>query len=81
MGRPGIVWDETKIQRWIEEGRGQNEGAAYKPWLTVRDVPSLGFSSRIQGWKTNRPHHLLSNHETDYFYIAEWSKTVVDRVE
>ncbi len=70
--------DETKIAKFISEGRGQGEGAAYKPWLTVRDVPSLGFSSRIMGWKTGRLHHFFSDHESDYFHIGEWSKKILD---
>lgn len=78
MGRTRIALDETKIQKLIKEGRGQNEGAAYEPWLTVRDVPSRGFSTRDKGWKTNRIHHVLSNHELNYVYVAEWSKIVVD---
>jgi hypothetical protein len=78
MARNRQVIDETKIQKLIREGRGQNEGEAYQPWLTVRDVPSRGFSTRDKGWKTNRVHHVLSNHELDYVYIADWSPIVVD---
>ena len=72
------VIDETKIQKFTKEGRGQNEGAAYIPWLTVRDVPTHGFAHRPYGWKTGREHHLLSNHEFDCFNVAEWSKIIVD---
>ena len=39
MSKQRTALDETKIEKLIKEGRGQNEGAAYKPWLTVRDVP------------------------------------------
>lgn len=78
MGRPRMVLDETRIQKLIKEGRGQNEGAAYEPVLTVRDVPSRGFSTRDKGWKTNRIHHVLSNHELRYVYVGEWSEIVVD---
>src|SRR5216683_6307606 len=78
MTRNKQAIDETKIPKFIEEGRGKGEGADYKPWLTVRDVPSLGFSSRIMGWKTGRLHHFFSNHESDYFHIGEWSKKIVD---
>jgi hypothetical protein len=78
MARNRQAIDETKIQKLIREGRGQNEGVAYQPWLTVRDVASHGFSTRDKGWKTNRVHHVLSNHELDYVYIADWSPIVVD---
>lgn len=60
------------------QGRGQGHGEDYKPWLTVRDVPSRGLSSRILGWKTNRVHHFLSKEEISYFYILDWSIIVVD---
>lgn len=67
-----------RIEKWIEEGRGIGEGSEYKPWLTIRDVPSKGNVHRIKGWKTNRTHHLLSNEELHYFYMLEWSDSVVD---
>lgn len=78
MGRYRVALDETRMQKLIKEGRGQNEGAAYQPWLTVRDVPSHGFSTRDKGWKTERVHHVLSNHELRYVYIGDWSKMVKD---
>ena len=78
MSKQRTALDETKIEKLIKEGRGQNEGAAYKPWLTVRDVPSRGFSTRSKGWKTGRVHHVLSKLELKYLYVLEWSKSVVD---
>ncbi|MDD2299200.1 MAG: TnsA endonuclease N-terminal domain-containing protein [Fermentimonas sp.] len=65
-------------QRWIKEGRGSGIGEKYKPWLTIHDVPSSGGRHRIDGIKINRAHHLLSNLEKDYFYILEFSDSVVD---
>ncbi|HEV7736265.1 MAG TPA: hypothetical protein VGO47_02690, partial [Chlamydiales bacterium] len=69
---------ETSIKRRIKEGRGIGRLANYKPWLHIQDVPSLGLSSRIKGWKTQRVHHFLSGLELLYFYILEWSRNVVD---
>jgi len=69
---------EEAIQRLIREGRGQKELADYLPWLTVRDVPSHGSSTRRKGWKTGRVHHVLSKLERKFFYVLEWSKIVVD---
>jgi hypothetical protein len=69
---------EKKIEKAIEDGRGKGQGAEYKPWLTIRDVPSLGMATRIKGWKTNRVHHLLSKMELHYFYTLEWSDAVID---
>jgi len=54
---------EAKNARWIKEGRGQGNGKDYKPWFTVRDVPSEGRSHRLFGHITHRTHHLLSDLE------------------
>lgn len=68
----------SHYEKLIKEGRGQGRGKNYQPWLTVRDVPSTGLSTRIAGWKTERVHHFLSKLELSYFYILEWSPTVTD---
>ncbi len=60
MGRSRYKWTETKIRKWVKQGRGQGSGAHYLPWLRVSDVPSKGFSHRIWGELTHRVHHLLS---------------------
>lgn len=69
---------ETKIEKWIKEGRGQGEGADYKPWLEIQDVSSNGYSTRSLGWKTERKHSFLSELELQYFYTLEWSPYVID---
>jgi TnsA-like endonuclease N terminal/TnsA endonuclease C terminal len=56
----------------------QAEGAAYKPWLRVQDIPSLGRVHRIKGWKHGRVHHLLSDLEARVFFIYEWSLQISD---
>jgi hypothetical protein len=68
----------VSIARKLEEGRGTGHGSAYRPWLTVQEVRSNGYVSRIAGWKTKRQHEFFSNIETDYFYLLEWSKSVID---
>lgn len=62
----------------ISNSRGQGRGSNYLPWLTVRDVPSIGLSFRIKKWKSHRIHHLLSQLEANYFYTLEWSLMVTD---
>jgi len=59
MAKRKIDWDENKLKKWIQEGRGQGEGKDYKPWLTVQDFPSKGRVSRVFGWKTKRIHHFF----------------------
>lgn len=68
----------SKIEKWINEGRGSGIGSDYKPWLNIQDVSSLGRSTRLRGIKTNRQHEFLSDLERSYFYLAEYSDVVVD---
>lgn len=68
----------AKIDNMIKEGRGHGHGSDYLPWLTIRDVPSQGLSTRVAGWKTGRVHHFLSQVDLDYFYILDWSDVVLD---
>jgi hypothetical protein len=69
-----ILSQENKIK----QGRGKGRGKDYKPFLTVRDVPSLGLSKRIMGTTTERISHLLSKLETRYFFVLDWALPVVD---
>jgi hypothetical protein len=73
--------DQQGIERRLAEGRGQGRGKDYRPWLEVQDVPSTGLATRIKGWKSGRLHHLLSNLETGFFYLMEWSPNVTDTRE
>ncbi|KAF6509299.1 Tn7-like transposition protein A [Geobacillus stearothermophilus] len=70
--------NENQYSKLIKEGRGQGVKQDYKPWLTVRDVPSEGLSTRIAGWKTGRIHHFLSKLELSFFYVLEWASAVTD---
>lgn len=67
-----------KYDKWLKEGRGQGQGCNYKPWLRIQDVPSTGKSSRLLGIKTQRQHEFLSNNESNYFFITEFSDLVKD---
>lgn len=78
MSKSRPVIDRNTIDRFLKEGRGQGTLQDYKPWLTVRDVPSLGKSTRDKGWKTGRTHHFLSMLELLYYLILEWSLMVTD---
>jgi len=74
MGHPrSRQSDPATIARWIREGRGQGEGAEYKPWLTVRDVPSTGLCWRVKNWKCGgRVCHYLSTLETNLSLFLDW---------
>ena len=53
-------------------------GKAYKPFIVIQDVPSLGRSSRQCGIKTGRQHDFLSDLERNYFMNLEFLDEVVD---
>jgi hypothetical protein len=78
MAKRRYGWDEKKIARYLKEGRGQGQLESYQPWLTIHDLSSLGRSTRVHSFKTGRDHHLLSDLETDLFFLLEWDQTVVD---
>ena len=78
MAKRNTNWDENKLKRWIQEGRGQGEGKEYKPWLTIQDYPSMGRATRIFGWTTQRIHHFFSDSQLKYFYLLDWEEKVVD---
>jgi hypothetical protein len=78
MAKRRYSFDESKLEKFLKEGRGKGHGADYRPWLTIQDVSSIGLSSRILGCKTGRDHHLLSKGETGLFLLLDWSDSVTD---
>jgi len=78
MARKTYSTSEAKFQQWIKNGRGSGRGFEYKPWITVRDLPSEGRSHRIFGHKSQRTHHLLSDLELAVFLLLEWHSEVVE---
>ncbi|MCF6459220.1 TnsA endonuclease N-terminal domain-containing protein [Pseudoalteromonas sp. MMG024] len=66
------------FNRALKNKYGIGEENHYKPWLRVQDVKSKGVRSQILGLKTGRVHHTLSAIETDFFYLAEYSDSVID---
>jgi len=71
-------WNSSKYENYIKTGRGQGEGSAYLPWVSINDFSSLGMVSRIAGHKSKRVHHFLSRNELNYFFLLEWSDKVLD---
>ncbi|MGJ7487088.1 TnsA endonuclease N-terminal domain-containing protein [Variovorax sp. LT2P21] len=78
MAKRRYAMDEEKIARFHKEKRGEGEGAEYKPFLTIHDVPSHGLSSRVLGRKTGRLHHVLSKLERAALLIYDWEDSVDD---
>jgi TnsA endonuclease N terminal/TnsA endonuclease C terminal len=78
MAKSRPLIDRNTIDRFSKEKRGEGILQDYKPWLSVRDVPSHGKSSRDKGWKTGRKHDFLSSLELLYYLTLEWSQIVTD---
>jgi hypothetical protein len=78
MARSKYRWDEKKYNRYLKDKRGGGEGQNYQPWIRVQDIPSKGWSTKSLGWKTERIQHFLSKNELYYFYLLEWSNSVID---
>lgn len=69
-------FSETQFTKWMKEGRGKGQHSDYKPWLTVRDLPSFGRVHRVFGYKSKRTHHLLSDLELSVFLMLEWHNEI-----
>jgi hypothetical protein len=69
---------DVDVDRWISLGFGQGEEDGFRPWMKIRDVPSLGRSTRIAGLKSRRTHHLLSDVEYGHFLVAEYRADVAE---
>lgn len=70
---------ESKIvNRLLKEKRGQGYGKDYKPFLTVRDVPSKGRVHRRPSLTNNRIVHLLSDLELAAFLLFDWQPSVTE---
>ncbi|MEZ7225175.1 TnsA endonuclease N-terminal domain-containing protein [Alteromonas sp. DY56-G5] len=70
--------EPTIIKRLTKEKRGQGSGKDYKPFLTVRDVPSKGRVHRRPALTHGRIVHLLSDLELSAFLLFDWHLSIVD---
>lgn len=66
------------IKRLTTERRGQGKGKHYKPFLTVRDVPSKGRVHRRPALTHGRIVHLLSDLELTAFLLFDWDLSITD---
>jgi hypothetical protein len=78
MAKRKRVLTQKIIDEKIKKGHGAGRLADYKPWLNIQLAKSNGLVSRINGWKTGRQHDLLSKLKLNYFYLLEWSESVID---
>jgi hypothetical protein len=78
MARGRKLESVADFNRSLTNKYGIGEGSDYKPWLRVQDVKSNGIKSQVWGRKTERVHHLLSSIESQFFYLAEFSDSVID---
>ncbi|WP_169380633.1 TnsA endonuclease N-terminal domain-containing protein [Thermomonas fusca] len=69
---------ETDVQNWVKKGFGQGEGDAYSPWAKVRDVPSLGRSTRIAALRHKRIHNTYSDVETGHLLQTDFALGVIE---
>ncbi|WP_051640959.1 heteromeric transposase endonuclease subunit TnsA [Bacillus sp. MB2021] len=70
-------FNESKMKRYIKEGRGQGTGKDYKPWVEISDYSSMGRASRVLG-KSGRIHHLQSDNQLRAFLFFEFLDDVID---
>jgi len=64
------------VNDWLRRGDGVGEGAEFRPFYRVRDVPSLGRSAIDTSIKTTLAQHLLSDIEYGYYLLGEFSRKV-----
>jgi hypothetical protein len=70
--------NKKKMTKWEREGRGEGTGKNYRPALKVREVPSLGRSTRTNSPKLGRHLVLLSDIERNFALLLNWSDLVAD---
>lgn len=78
MAKRRYSFDEEKIARFLKQRRGEGRGADYLPWLTIHDLSSTGLSSRLQGRKSHRLHHVFSKIERAVLMLFDWNDHVID---
>ncbi|WP_217519842.1 TnsA endonuclease N-terminal domain-containing protein [Vibrio metschnikovii] len=78
MSRGRKLQTEEHFKKALKNGYGLGSYKDYLPWYRVQDVKSDGNRSKIFGFKTRRIHHTMSSIESEFFYIADFSDSVMD---
>jgi TnsA endonuclease-like protein len=71
MPRPKTHFTKATHQRRLKEGRGQGDGAQYRPYIYVQDFSSRGQSNRDFGLTTKRQHDLFSKLEHRVYLVYD----------
>ncbi|MGU8833491.1 TnsA endonuclease N-terminal domain-containing protein [Clostridium perfringens] len=78
MSKRNRVVTEKVIAKKVAQNRGTGTNESYKPWDTIQENVSNGIAARHSSIKANRVVHLMTELETKYFYLLEWSTNVID---
>lgn len=76
--RSPYVFTEARLRKWTKEGRGQRDGADYRPWLECRNVKSRGRKHRMRGILHDRVIHLMSDLERNAVLYFERQPQTID---
>ena len=68
----------TKVQKYIKEGRGMGIGKDYISWTKTYEYSSIGRATRTMGIKVPRIFNLQSDNQYRAFLIFEFSNSVLD---
>ncbi|MBP2316933.1 TnsA endonuclease N-terminal domain-containing protein [Azospirillum soli] len=71
-------YSKDDLKPRIAAGYGQGQGASYRPWLGITDVPSQGTATRVTRRHTGRIHVFFSSIELGAFLASEWLDRVID---
>lgn len=75
MKKLPIIEDHKKK---LKNGYGTGVGQHYKPWIRQSEAPNQGVVSIVSGLTVERDYLLLSNHENNFFHIADFNDAVID---
>ncbi|UYM14930.1 TnsA endonuclease N-terminal domain-containing protein [Endozoicomonas euniceicola] len=64
------------VERWVGRWESSMSSGIYKPWVEVQEVPSRGRSRKVNGVKSNRIHHFLSDLEYNLYLMFEYDKSI-----
>lgn len=71
MFRRNKRFTKATHERRLKEGRGQGDGAHYRPYIYVQDFSSRGQSNRDFGLTTKRQHDLFSKLEHRVYLVFD----------